>query len=543
MQAQGGGALAMFQGFQDDFVTWGRALTNTEVTRVYDAGIAGKKVNDPAAPGAPGALFTPCIQTNVQAAMKGINPGIYERIPFFVAKPSAVSAMTLKVKYADGFIAYINGVEIARRNAPTGAVRNSAATADRPDASAIIAEDIPVPAAGIGALTVDGTSILAIHAMNFTTNQDRFLICPELCYEEEVIGNCYVTTSGKDFWITFPGNAPEDLPGNPLTLSVCITGNSGTMGQVTVPGLAFSQNFLLPAGGKINIALPKAASLDKSDTIEKKGVHITADQKVAVYGKTRLDYSTDTFVAHQYETLGSSYIVLGWGNKWPYPELNGSQFGIVATADNTHVTIKPASATGAHPAGVPYNFILNQGQTYLLRNTTDAGDLTGTEINSDSPVAVFGGHRCANVNGEVFFCDTVLEQTLPVALWNTEYLVAPLATRTSSTELVRVVAAENGTTISINGIPEATMLNKGEKQNYTVAGGAVFSANKKFLAAHMSRSLDVYWPRIYAQRIMRFGPTTTSIMSRMAMSSAVPIPSISMMTFFIDRYSIPYFCK
>ncbi len=489
-RAISGGGPVNFTGRMDDFVTWGRALPPAEVTRVYDTGNAGKKVNDPTAPGGPGVLFAPCIQTNVQTAMKNVNPGIYQRLPFFVANPSAVSAMTFKVKYADGFIAYINGVEIARRNAPTSAVWNSAATADRPDASAIILEEIPVPPAAIAALTVDGQSILAIHAMNFTANQDRFLICPDLCYEEMGPEDCYTTTSGRDFWITYPGNAPDDTA-NPLQLSVCITGSFGTQVIVTIPGLAWSSGLLaLPAGGRLDVVLPKAASLDKSDTIENKGVHIVASKTVAVYGKTRIDFSTDTFVAHQIKTLGSSYIVLGWGNKWPYADLNGSQFGIVATANNTHVTIKPTATTGAHIAGVPYNFILNQGQTYLLRNTTDAADLTGTEITSDSPVAVFGGHRCANVNGEVFFCDTVLEQTLPVALWKTEYCVAPLATRTSGTELIRVVAAENGTTVSINGVAQPTVLNKGDKQNYTQAGGAVITANKKILAAHMSRSSD-----------------------------------------------------
>ncbi len=485
------GVAVMYFGRMDDFVTWNRALTPAEITRVHDAGNAGKRVDDPSAPGGQAPIFAPCIQTDVQTAMKGVNTSLYERLPFSIPNPAAVSAMTFKVKYADGFIAYINGVEIARRNAPTGVpLWNSAATADRPDASAIVVEEIPVPAAAISALLpAPGENILAIHALNFTVNENRFLICPDLCYQEEVVGDCYVTTSGKNFWITFPGNAPEEIS-NPLKLSICITGSAGTIGTVSIPGLAFTQNFVLPPGGKITIALPKAASLDKSDTIENKGVHIIADKNVAVYGKTRIDYSTDTFLAHQYETLGSSYIVLGWGNKWPYPELNGSQFGLVATADNTHITVKPTATTGSHTAGVPYNFILNAGQTYLLRNTTDTADLTGTEITSDAPIAVFGGHRCANVNGEVFFCDTVLEQTLPVALWNTEYCVAPLATRTSGTELVRVVAAENGTTIFINGAPQAPVLNKGEKQNYTVAGGAAISADKKFLAAHLSRSSD-----------------------------------------------------
>ena len=492
VQAQGSGALAMFQGFQDDFITWGRALTPAEITFVYNAGAAGKRADDPSAPGSQAPIYGPCIQTNVQTAMKGVNTSLYERINFAITAPSLVKSMTFKVKYDDGFIAYINGVEIARRNAPTGAPAwNSAAASDRLDSLALASEDIPVPQAALAALVAGSTNVLAIHALNFTANDQRFLICPDLCYVVTGPEDCIVSTNGKLFWITFPGNAPEEIS-NPLQLSVCITGVAGTIGNVAVPGIVppFSQNFILPAGGKIEIALPKAASLEKSDTIEPKGVRITALANVAVIGKTRIDYSTDTFLAHPIKCLGSSYLTLCWGNTSVYSDLNGTQFGIVATADNTHVTVKPKVTTGSHAAGVAYNFILNAGQTYLLRNTALAtGDLTGSEITSDSPVAVFGGHRCANIAGTFFFCDTVLEQTLPVAFWNTEFALAPLATRTG-TELVRVVAAENTTTISINGAAQAGTLNKGDKKDYNVSGGAVLTSAKKFLATHLSRSSD-----------------------------------------------------
>jgi hypothetical protein len=493
-RAVSGGGPGMFQGRMDDYATWNRALTATEITRVFEAGNSGKRIDDPTAPGASPAIYGPCIQTNVQTAMKGVNTSLYERIAFTAPSAASIKSMTLRVKYDDGFIAYINGVEIARRNAPTSApVWNMAASSDRPDASALVVEEIPVPTAGINALT-SGTNILAIHALNFTANDQRFLICPELCYDELGPEDCLVSTNGRLFWITFPGNAPEDIT-TPLQLGVCITGANGTTGNVSIPGInpPFSQNFTIGASGKAEIALPKAASLEKSDLVENKGVRITASANVAVTGRNRVDYSTDTFLAHPIKCLGSSYITLGWSNSWTgLPDLNGSQFGIVAVANNTNVTIKPKVSTGSHPAGVPYNFVLNAGQTYLLRNTSDSpADLTGTEITSDSPVAVFAGHRCANVTGSLFFCNNVVEQILPVAFWNTEFVGAPLATRTG-TELYRVIASENSTGISINGIPILPLLNKGDVRSVTVASGsgAVFTSTKKFLATHMSRSSD-----------------------------------------------------
>jgi IgGFc binding protein/Concanavalin A-like lectin/glucanases superfamily/HYR domain len=488
------GSAAMYTGRMDDFITWNRALPAAEITRVFQAGNDGKRVDDPTAPGGQAQLYGPCIQTSVQAAMYGINTSLYERIRFTAPTPSTISALRLRVKYDDGFIAYINGIEVARRNAPTGVpLWNSAAPADRPDANGIVVEDILLPPAAVSALTAGSNNVLAIHAMNFKADDLRFLICPDLCYEQFRPEDCNVTTSGREFWITFPGNAPEDLPGNPLRLSVCLTGSAGTQGNVSIPGInpPFSQNFTLPAGGKLEMLLPKTASLEASDVIEKKGVRISANANIAVYGRTRIDYSTDTFLAHQVKCLGSEYLVLGWGNSWVgLPDLNGSQFGIVATTDNTHVTITPTFATGAHPAGVPYNFILNTGQTYLLRNRGDSpADLTGTEIKSDAPIAVFGGHRCANVAGTQFFCNTVIEQCLPVPLWNTEYCTAPFLTR-SGGDRVRVLASENGTTISINGVLQAGVLNRGDKRELLLATGAAISSGRRILVAHISRSSD-----------------------------------------------------
>ncbi len=485
------GGAQMYQGRMDDFATWNRTLSAAEISRVFQTGNGGKRIDDPGAPGAQPAIYGPCIQTNVQAAMKGVNTSLYERINFSLPVPrSQIREMRLRVKYDDGFIAYLNGVEIARRNAPSSLPQwNSAAPVDRPDPDALTAEDIPVPQAGMNALQED-VNVLAIHALNATANDQRFLICPELCYDENDPEDCVVTTNGRLFWITFPGNAPEDVT-TPLRLSVCITGAAGVQGNVAIPGLGFSQNFTLAADGKAEVLLPKAASLEKSDTIENKGVRIIATSNVAVTGKTRIDYSTDTFLAHPIKCLGSNYLAVCWGNSWTgLPDLNGTQFGIVATADNTRVTITPSVTTGTHAAGVPYMFMLDAGQTYMLRNLSDSpADLTGTMIMSDSPVAVFGGHRCANVTGSLFFCDTVIEQTLPVALWNREYVSGALATR-SGNELIRVVAAEDATTILVNGIISVPQLNKGERRNFSVAGGAVFTSSKPFLATHLSRSSD-----------------------------------------------------
>lgn len=80
------------------------------------------------------------------AAAQNVNASAFLRIPFNVADPSAVAGLNLRMKYGDGFIAYLNGEEVARSNAPDPAVWNSAATADHPTADAIRFEDFNISA-------------------------------------------------------------------------------------------------------------------------------------------------------------------------------------------------------------------------------------------------------------------------------------------------------------------------------------------------------------------------------------------------------------
>ena len=59
--------------------------------------------------------YDPEISLDVAGDMDGVNAGIYMRIEFEVSDPGAIDVLNLKMKYDDGFIAYLNGQEIARR--------------------------------------------------------------------------------------------------------------------------------------------------------------------------------------------------------------------------------------------------------------------------------------------------------------------------------------------------------------------------------------------------------------------------------------------
>jgi hypothetical protein len=121
------------------------------------------------------------LRTDVSAAMYGVNSSIWLRMPFEVGADVDLAefiAMTLRMRYNDGFVAYLNGVEIARRNAPSSLAWNSTATVAQDPAAASIFQNIDVTA--FLALVQPGENVLAIQGLNVAADSADFFILPEL---------------------------------------------------------------------------------------------------------------------------------------------------------------------------------------------------------------------------------------------------------------------------------------------------------------------------------------------------------------------------
>jgi len=131
--------------------------------------------------------YDPHINLNLDATMDGENTSAYLRIEFSVADASIYDVLNLKMKYDDGFIAYLNGVEIASANAPGSPVWNSESTTDHPDGEATqfvnfaVSDDVDK--------LVDGINVLAIHGLNGGIGSSDFLITPELQAGQSTVAN------------------------------------------------------------------------------------------------------------------------------------------------------------------------------------------------------------------------------------------------------------------------------------------------------------------------------------------------------------------
>ncbi len=117
---------------------------------------------------------------DVRGRMYGTNASCYIRIPFDLTADGleGVSSLLLKVRYDDGFVAYLNGTEVQRALFDGEPRWNSAATANHNDLEAINFEAFDI-SAHAGALRL-GRNVLAIHGLNAGTTSSDFLISVEL---------------------------------------------------------------------------------------------------------------------------------------------------------------------------------------------------------------------------------------------------------------------------------------------------------------------------------------------------------------------------
>jgi hypothetical protein len=118
------------------------------------------------------------ISTDLHDAMKGVGTSAYVRIPFTVADVGALDELTLRVKYDDGFIAYINGHRIAEGNAPADANYASAAFSKRGAEDATLFESFDI--SDQRGLFVEGTNVLQIHLLNSSIDDSEALVLPVL---------------------------------------------------------------------------------------------------------------------------------------------------------------------------------------------------------------------------------------------------------------------------------------------------------------------------------------------------------------------------
>ena len=115
---------------------------------------------------------------NLGGELNGVNNSLYIRVNFMVDNPASITELILRMKYDDGFVAYLNDTLIADANAPGGLSWNSEATADHSDNEAVVFQEFNV--SSFLYLLKEGKNVLAIHGLNGGITSSDMLISAEL---------------------------------------------------------------------------------------------------------------------------------------------------------------------------------------------------------------------------------------------------------------------------------------------------------------------------------------------------------------------------
>lgn len=287
--------------------------------------------------------------------------------------------------------------------------------------------------------------------------------------------SCVKTTEGKDFWFGFMENRNYQVPQYPFYLPIVhyteLTLNSVYQCNVKIYiGKSLSPSFTqtISPNTPTPIRIPwQDVEAMGSENVQNKAIHLVSDNPLNVYALNWCENSADVAVIFPKEAIGNEYYTMCYTPSLDYYyDANGdevyrsgrnSEFLVVATEDNTTVTITPTKITDKlKPANVPFTVQLNKGELYQVQslnhpNLAGQGDLSGSYIKSDRPISVFSGSLATSIPAGpgVDAWDHLYEQMPPLSSWGRKFVTVPLVGR--SKDVYRVLASQKNTTVRIGG--------------------------------------------------------------------------------------------
>jgi hypothetical protein len=315
---------------------------------------------------------------------------------------------------------------------------------------------------------------------------------------------CRKSTEGTDFWFGFmEGRNYQVGHFNEITVTSSYSCKYDIfIGKSKTAYLSGTVSPNIPVRITIDWTLVEAIG---SETIQEKAIHLISDNPLNVYAFNWSPNSSEVALIFPTNSLGSEYYAICYT-----PHINGngintgsgrnSEFLVVASEDNTVVHITPSKVTDqGKPANTTYSIILNKGELYQVQSENlpipvwpGQGDLTGSYITSDKPVALYSGSLSTTVPGDasVSAWDHLYEQIPPVQTWGRKFVAVPLKSRHEDT--YRILAAEDNTIVRV-GNKSPFALDKGQYHEFMLLYNepSLIESDKPILLAQYSNSNSV----------------------------------------------------
>jgi PKD repeat protein len=230
---------------------------------------------------------------------------------------------------------------------------------------------------------------------------------------------------------------------------------------------------------------------DKGFLIEAEPGEITAYYELDQY------WNRDIFPLKGKNALGKEFRV-STQNYFPNGDYSGTAFSgfvIVATEDNTTVTVYQNAAWFNFPVPATRTIVLDRGETFAFRaaSTAAAQHINGVRVTSDKDIAITvyddsirkkntaGGACTSNLS-----YDVAGDQTVPLDLIGLEYIVmkgeVTVSPACDGGERIFITSTQPNTQIFVDGVLQTTM----------VAAGSVYSYQISNNSTHIRGSKPIY---------------------------------------------------
>jgi hypothetical protein len=295
--------------------------------------------------------------------------------------------------------------------------------------------------------------------------------------------------ASKDYAIVVSNPSQSD------TATVTISTETGVVTTLTVP----------PRGVQTYSVFPRPRNIEGTGQW-RLGYKIESDMPIAVYQFNSLTTigaaSTDASLLFAAHTLAKKYYVMDYTG-FNGGHGNGDNFVAVYAVDGvTTVTVTPTQpiraalagsmvSFGASPAGVHVTFTIDEFDVLVLMPETNGENLTGTAVEGDKPIGVFGGNRCTNVPFGMSYCDHVEQQIFPRQAIGDFYVVSKTHPRATCTveDRIRVLADADNTVITVEpAVAGPFTLNAGEWEEFGIMEHTVISSDQPFYVGQFIRS-------------------------------------------------------
>ena len=229
-----------------------------------------------------------------------------------------------------------------------------------------------------------------------------------------------------------------------------------------------SQTITLPPYSTQTIDLTSQLNIIEckpGNVIQNRGLKISATNKIAVYYEVNEGFpNPEIFSLKGNNALGTQFYISSQNiinNNFYSGEVNPySSFNIVASQDNTQVTITPSNNITGHLANIAFTINLNKGETYAAEASSQSATqhLDGSYVVATKPIAItleddllnggtYYGGNCQDLAGD---------QTVPFSSLGKEY-IAIQSQLNSPYDKVFITATQSGTIVKQDGVSFITL--------------------------------------------------------------------------------------